>query len=97
MLTVAIDFQKYHFYFLNNDGVGSEYVETESMSMNAAQILTLPCTEFEGVWENLYFDNDVKQQVNSLCREKKAGAFLVFRILTYFAIIIIIIIPRFAL
>jgi len=48
---------------MNSDGIGSEFIETESSSMNAAQILTLPCSEFEGVWENLYFDNDIKQKL----------------------------------
>ena len=58
-----MDFQQYFYYFLNAEGYGSEFVETDSTALNAAQILTLPCTELEGVWENLHFDNDVKLKV----------------------------------
>ncbi|XP_018496456.1 pachytene checkpoint protein 2 homolog [Galendromus occidentalis] len=56
---------KYYFYFLNNDGYGTEFVEVDSTNENAAQILTLPCSELEGIWENLHFESDVKNRLLS--------------------------------
>lgn len=51
-----------HVYQLNTDGAASEELEEEE-DISAANHWLLPSNEFEGLWENLIFDTDVKQQL----------------------------------
>lgn len=57
-------FQSYHYYTLNTDGFGAEFIESDSTCLNAAYVFTLPCKEFDGIWENLHFDSEIKNNVS---------------------------------
>jgi len=50
-----------HVYQLHTEGASSEEIEDEELS--AASHWLLPALEFDGIWENLIFDSDVKQQL----------------------------------
>ncbi|XP_066918018.1 pachytene checkpoint protein 2 homolog isoform X2 [Clytia hemisphaerica] len=64
--SVSIDKSKVkmmiHVYTLNTEGAASEEIEEEE-DISAANHWILPSSEFEGLWENLIFDHDVKQQL----------------------------------
>ncbi|XP_022659295.1 pachytene checkpoint protein 2 homolog isoform X2 [Varroa destructor] len=53
----------YHYYTLNTDGFGAEFIESDSTCLNAAYVFTLPCKEFDGIWENLHFDSEIKNNL----------------------------------
>ncbi|OQR69267.1 ATP binding protein-like [Tropilaelaps mercedesae] len=53
----------YYHYTLNTDGSGVEFIECDSSCLNAAHVFTLPCKEFDGLWENLHFDSDIKHNL----------------------------------
>lgn len=64
--TDVIDKSKYtinvHVYQLTTESAASEEIDEEE-EISAANHWILPSQEFDGVWENLIFDTDVKQQL----------------------------------
>ena len=50
-----------HIYQLQEDGPAQEEMDDESMA--AANHWLLPSADFQGMWESLIFDGDIKSQV----------------------------------
>ena len=53
----------YHVYKLVNLGPETEEICQEGEDIPAAQHWVLPNTEFQGVWENLIYDTDIKNEL----------------------------------
>jgi len=51
----------YHVYQLQEDGPGTEELDDEDLA--AANHWILPSRDFDGVWESLVFDEDIKTRV----------------------------------
>lgn len=50
-----------HYYYLNDDAMSTEELEDDGLP--AASHWVLPSAEFEGLWENLIFDTDIKTRL----------------------------------
>ena len=61
MINLATAKLHIHVFQLHDDGPASEELEDDDLS--AANHWLLPATEFDGVWENLIFDSNVKSEV----------------------------------
>lgn len=51
-----------HVYTLNEGGPATEELDDEDLA--AANNWLLPAAEFNGIWESLIFDSDIKSQVS---------------------------------
>ncbi|GMS82226.1 hypothetical protein PENTCL1PPCAC_4401 [Pristionchus entomophagus] len=56
-----------HLYTLNDDGplIQSVSVDDNSEGTAGSCVWQLPCTEFESIWENLIFDDNIKNELLS--------------------------------
>ena len=52
-------------YRLSQEQAAVETMQQDSEELNVASHIILPAIEFEGLWENLYFDPGVKENVSS--------------------------------
>ena len=68
LVTQAIDLTdsrlQLNVYQLHDEGPSAEELEDEDLA--AANHWLLPATEFDGIWENLVFDREIKSQVPKL-------------------------------
>jgi len=56
----------YFIYKLNRNGPDIEEISEEgedAESMEAATYYTLPCSDLQGIWENLFYDSNVKKEL----------------------------------
>ena len=53
-----------HVYQLSEDGPAAEELDSEDMA--AANNWILPCREFQGLWESLIYDADIKASVSNI-------------------------------
>ena len=54
---------RYHVYQLHQGGAESEELEDEDLA--AANHWILPSKDFDGIWESLVFDENIKEKVGS--------------------------------
>ena len=53
-----------HIYRLNNEDVALETMHKDGEEIPAAAHWILPSQEFFGLWENLFYETGVKENVN---------------------------------
>lgn len=56
---------EFHFYRLSEENAAPEVMEGNDNNLPAMSEWILPSTEFYNLWENLYFDSDVKKELLS--------------------------------
>lgn len=57
---------KMHIYRLNQEEVANETMHKEGEEISAASHWILPSEEFFGLWENLFYDPGVKENVGQV-------------------------------
>jgi hypothetical protein len=57
---------KIHVYRLNQDDIAFETIHKDGEEISAAAHWILPSEEFFGLWENLFYDLGVKENVNKI-------------------------------
>jgi len=55
---------KYHIYRLTEEGAATETMNHDSGELSVASHWLLPTQEFHNMWENLYYDCDIKNNVS---------------------------------
>ena len=56
-----------HVYRLSVDGASEEYTDESEESVSSCSQWVLPAKEFDGLWENLIYDIDIKQSLVQYC------------------------------
>ena len=56
-----------HVYYLSDDGASEEYTDDSEDAVNSSQQWMLPAREFHGLWENLIYDHEIKNQLLAYC------------------------------
>ena len=54
-------------YRLSVDGASEEYTDESEESVSSCSQWVLPAKEFDGLWENLIYDIDIKQSLVQYC------------------------------
>lgn len=54
-----------HIYRLSFEGAALETLQHENEELSAASHWMLPASEFHHLWNNLYYDNDIKENVTN--------------------------------
>lgn len=58
---------KMYVYRLNIDGASEEYTDESEESVSSCSQWVLPSKDFDGLWENLIYDIDIKQSLIQYC------------------------------
>lgn len=55
---------KFHVYNLSQEDAATETVQNDCEDLSVSSHWILPTKEFHSLWENLYFDSNIKEDVS---------------------------------
>lgn len=58
---------KFHVYRLTTESAATETMKNDDEDIPASSHWMLPAQEFHHLWESLYFDSNIKENVGRIC------------------------------